>query len=198
MTTPPHKNSSKNKITIKNNSFWKHGEIHFILFLLLLALLIKLLFYKEFLLFFNCCNHFNMLRQIIIPLSFGAIGGYSYVIMSSLTSTYNTGIPHARKKFTFIGSIAGIAAVNLLNPSGSVSQVMILSLIAGLSGISYLKRNALVDSQHEDSILDKEKLHRPRPSLNSEQIEQQKESPINKELTKSQLLLKVLEEQKNK
>ena len=196
MSSTPPKDNATDAIKMKKDYFWKYGEFHFILFLLFFIIIVKLFFYEDLITFISCCGNFDVLRQLIIPLVFGAIGGYSYVIMSSLTSTYNKEVPHARKKFTFIGSIAGIAAVNLLNPSGSVSQVLILSLIAGLSGISYLKRNALVDSQHEDNILDKEKLK--RPSLNSEQNEQQNKSPINETLTKSQMMLKILEEQKNK
>lgn len=198
MTSPSQKEESKNKSLIKNYYLWKQGEIHFIVFLLFLIIVTKLFFFDEFLSFFNCCNHFNTLRQLIVPSVFGAIGGYSFVIMSSLNSTYNRNVPHVKKKFSFIGAVAGIAAVNLLNPSGSVSQVMILSLIAGLSGISYLKRNALVGSEHEESLL--ENLKADRRSLQNKEVDTSSSStPLKKDTSSPDIKMdRILKEIKEK
>lgn len=97
---------------------------------------------------------FNMKTQLSIPILFGGIGGYSYsIIESTLPRHIKNKHRHIRKTFSFAGSIAGVAAVNLLNPSANVSQSLVLSLIAGLSGISYLKRIALVDSKLEDDLM---------------------------------------------
>lgn len=101
---------------------------------------------------------FNFLQQLIVPGFTGAIGGLAVVVMASLNddkgllkfkSIYTVYI-----KFALLGIIAGIAAVNLLNPQGNISQVLVLGLIAGLSGVSYLKRTALVDDIHEKLALD--------------------------------------------
>ncbi|MEK4715941.1 hypothetical protein [Sporosarcina sp. FSL K6-5500] len=99
-------------------------------------------------------DDFNFLYQLFVPGVSGAVGGLILVIIMSMENEYQgTRIRWIKSKFAIIGVIAGIAAVNLLNPSGSFSQVMILSLLAGLSGISYLKRNALVEGFHEDNLL---------------------------------------------
>jgi uncharacterized membrane protein len=99
-------------------------------------------------------DDFNFLYQLFVPGISGGIGGLILVLIMSMEDDYQGNlIDWIKVKFAIIGTIAGIAAVNLLNPSGSFSQVMILSLLAGLSGISYLKRNALVEGLHEDSLL---------------------------------------------
>lgn len=98
---------------------------------------------------------FKLFEQLLIPIVSGGIGGLALVVMASLN--YN-GVLITKKiwniyaKFAFLGSIAGVAAVNLLNPNGDISQVMVLGLVAGLSGFSYLKRTALVDSIQEDLV----------------------------------------------
>lgn len=101
---------------------------------------------------------FRLLQQLIIPGFTGAIGGLALVIMASLNdddgflSVKNIYMVYI--KFALLGVIAGIAAVNLLNPQGDISQVLVLGLIAGLSGVSYLKRTALVDDIQEKLVFD--------------------------------------------
>lgn len=97
-------------------------------------------------------NGFNIMTQFFIPGFAGLVGGYSTVIMASLKDKYIQH-NHVFSKFMSIGFIAGIAAVNLLNPSGTVSQVMVLGLLAGLSGFSYLERSALVQTDTENKTL---------------------------------------------
>jgi len=60
---------------------------------------------------------------------------------------------------------------------------MILSLIAGLSGISYLKRNALVGSEHEESLLGN--LKADRRSLQNKEVDTSSSSLPLKEDTSS-------------
>lgn len=100
----------------------------------------------------NQKDGFNIMTQFFIPGFSGLVGGYSTVIMASLKDKYIQH-NHVFSKFMSIGFIAGIAAVNLLNPSGTVSQVMILGLLAGLSGFSYLERSALVQTDTENETL---------------------------------------------
>lgn len=100
----------------------------------------------------NQTDGFNIMTQFFIPGFSGLVGGYSTVIMASLKDKYIQH-NHVFSKFMSIGFIAGIAAVNLLNPSGTVSQVMILGLLAGLSGFSYLERSALVQTDTENETL---------------------------------------------
>lgn len=92
------------------------------------------------------------MRQLFIPGFSGVVGGYSTVVISSFKDKY---IQHNNvfSKFMSIGFIAGVVAVNLLNPSGTVSQVMVLGLLAGLSGFSYLERSALVQTDSEKEAL---------------------------------------------
>lgn len=99
---------------------------------------------------------FRLLQQLYIPALTGGIGGLSLMVMASLSNYGEFSLKDSYRiyiKLALLGGIAGIAAVNLLNPDGNISQVMVLGLIAGLSGFSYLKRNSLVDSIHEDSVL---------------------------------------------
>lgn len=99
---------------------------------------------------------FDVFNQLLIPGVSGLIGGLALVIIASLGDKYRVFtlriLASFYWKFGVIGAIAGIAAVNLLNPSGDISQVMILGLIAGLSGVTYLKRTALVDDVNEQLI----------------------------------------------
>lgn len=53
----------------------------------------------------------------------------------------------------FLGGVAGIGAVNILNSDGDTNEVIVLALVAGLSSISYLKGIALVDTKEEDEFL---------------------------------------------
>lgn len=53
----------------------------------------------------------------------------------------------------FLGGVAGIGAVNILNSDGNTNEVIVLALVAGLSSISYLKGIALVDTKEEDVFL---------------------------------------------
>lgn len=93
---------------------------------------------------------FKIFQQLLIPAFSGGIGGLAVVIMASL---HDDDIEWKKYfKFLFLGAIAGIAAVNLLNPEGTVSQVMVLGLVAGLSAYSYLKRTALVDNAEENKV----------------------------------------------
>lgn len=101
---------------------------------------------------------FRILEQLIIPGFTGAIGGLALVVMASLNDDEGflsvKNIYMVYIKFALLGVIAGIAAVNLLNPQGDISQVLVLGLIAGLSGVSYLKRTALVDDIQEKLVFD--------------------------------------------
>lgn len=101
---------------------------------------------------------FRFLQQLIIPGFTGAVGGLALVIMASLNDDEGflsvKNIYMVYIKFALLGVVAGIAAVNLLNPQGDISQVLVLGLIAGLSGVSYLKRTALVDDIQEKLAFD--------------------------------------------
>lgn len=183
MTTPPSDDKKiKNKEKPKKFQFMKYGEVKFILLFLLVFLVIRIFFKCEFNKFLTYFDGFNMMNQFLIPLFFGALGGYCYVIIDSVKDTYRQGIKHIKKKFSFIGAIAGVTAVNLLNPSGSLSQVMILALIAGLSGFSYLKRNALVDSHREDSIMNELKADRKDLTTEEVVVSPSKEESPNKKI----------------
>lgn len=54
--------------------------------------------------------------------------------------------------------ISWLVAVNLLNPSGTIGQVSVLGFIAGLSGVTYLKRNALVEAIEEKRMFGVEEI----------------------------------------
>ncbi|MEK6190575.1 MAG: hypothetical protein N2A99_06260 [Carnobacterium alterfunditum] len=101
--------------------------------------------------YFYVIDNFNIFTQLVVPGISGLLGGIALVIMATMKDGF-TKFLGFYWKFGFLGVLAGIAAVNLLNPDGDISQVMVLGLIAGLSGVSYLKRTALVDNIHEEII----------------------------------------------
>jgi hypothetical protein len=119
-------------------------------------------------------TQFRTLEQLILPLLAGGIGGLITILLRTIEQVLDYGrvkksqyIMQKRDgyfyrirlfpKFVFIGAIAGFAAVALLNPQGDKSQVSVLALLAGLSGISYLSRNALVDGKDEAEMFNKRK-----------------------------------------
>lgn len=119
-------------------------------------------------------TEFRLLEQLILPLLAGGIGGLITFLLKTIEQDLEYGKVSNEEyekqkksgyiyrfrlypKFIFIGAIAGFAAVALLNPQGDKSQVSVLALLAGLSGISYLSRNALVDGKDETNMFNKRK-----------------------------------------
>jgi len=101
---------------------------------------------------------FNVFKQLIIPCLGGFTGGFASFKIMQIDEEYKTDINLHWKKYYFLGALAGWLAVNLLNPSGTIAQVLVLSFIAGLSGLTYIKRNALVeDSEEKKLFLKKQK-----------------------------------------
>lgn len=121
-------------------------------------------------------DDFRLMQQLIIPFIAGSIGGFITVLLKCIkkeselddySRTYRkvnkdsfSSVPlRLYWKYSFVGGVAGFAAVALLNPQGTTSQVSVLALLAGLSGIQYLKQNALVTESERDTIsAEREKL----------------------------------------
>lgn len=105
-------------------------------------------------------------KQILLPFFIGMIGSLSTMLISFIKGKTELNF-HIFKdskhkyfewflliSFTmFLGGVAGVGAVNILNSDGKTTEVIVLSLVAGLSGISYLKGIALVDMTEENDIL---------------------------------------------
>lgn len=104
-------------------------------------------------------NDFGLLNQVIVPLFSGAIACWIRLVIAIMLDEEGDDdtAKHVLKKYSWvymlIGALAGIVAVNLLNPKGSFAQVLTISVLAGLSGITYLLRSSMVDSIFEDKIL---------------------------------------------
>ncbi|PFR25355.1 hypothetical protein COK19_15845 [Bacillus cereus] len=104
----------------------------------------------------------NWVYQIFLPLLGGGIGGLTQVIYLLFKLKGKRLGFWAAIGFIFLGSVAGFVAVNLLNPKGDFSQVMTLSILVGINGLTFLTRNSLVDGKLEseyqeakESALDK-------------------------------------------
>lgn len=125
---------------------------------------------KEIFIIHNICiynqvsffeNEFGWINQILIPAIFGALGCWIRLLVAMLTpeglSIKKELQKQALKSYSWIfllaGSLAGFAAVNLINPQGSFAQVSTLSLIAGLGGITFLLRSSLVEGVFEEGVL---------------------------------------------
>jgi hypothetical protein len=106
-------------------------------------------------------NDFPISNQIVLPLVFGALGCFVRLLIVTIVPSKKN-IKREKKKeillqyswiFILVGALAGFLVVNLINPKGTFSQVTTLSFIAGLSGITFLLRNSLVDGVIEENIL---------------------------------------------
>lgn len=104
-------------------------------------------------------ENFNIFIQLIFPFIAGTIGGWaSYAIMKRDGESFDPKkLEGSKSLHVWLGGLAGFLAVNLLNPSGNIGQVLVLGFVAGLSGVTYLKRNALVESLEEKRMFGKEK-----------------------------------------
>ncbi|WP_144517719.1 hypothetical protein [Bacillus sp. FDAARGOS_235] len=91
----------------------------------------------------------NWVYQVYFPLLGGGIGGLTQVIYLIFKLKRNNLGFWAAVGFIFLGSVAGFVAVNLLNPKGDFSQVMTLSILVGINGLTFLTRNSLVDGKLE-------------------------------------------------
>lgn len=105
-------------------------------------------------------NDYGFLNQIFIPLIGGALGCWIRFLIAFMSEQHdledsekNSTLKKYTWAFLLIGAIAGIVAVNLLNPKGSFAQVLTISVLAGLSGMTYLFRSSFVDSVIEDNIV---------------------------------------------
>lgn len=93
---------------------------------------------------------FNIFLQLIFPFISGLIGGYASYYIGKADREYDPQKLNGKSSlYIWLGGLAGWLAVNLLNPSGTIGQVSVLGFIAGLSGVTYLKRNALVEAIEE-------------------------------------------------
>lgn len=106
-------------------------------------------------------------RQLAMPFVIGFIGSSATSLIMLLKGHTNVKIKIFNGYFislnwvtaflisSFIGGIAGVGAVNILNSDGSATEVLVIALVAGLSGVSYLKGIALVNGTEEDGIFTK-------------------------------------------
>lgn len=95
-------------------------------------------------------QEFNVFNQLVFPFISGLIGGLASYYIGKADSAYDSRKLNGKGfLYIWLGGLAGWLAVNLLNPSGTISQVSVLGFIAGMSGVTYLKRNALVEASEE-------------------------------------------------
>ena len=101
----------------------------------------------------------DWLVNVVYPISGGMIGGIVTIFLSDMKNdkTNKEKVSWTnRLKYSFISGVAGFVAVNLLNKTGSATEVIPLAIIAGLSPISYLKTQALTESDDDTNILVKD------------------------------------------
>ncbi|WP_066385819.1 hypothetical protein [Neobacillus mesonae] len=106
-------------------------------------------------------NEYGWINQLFIPIICGALGCWVRLLVAMVTPE-GASIKKEKQKeilksyswiFLLVGAIAGFTAVNLINPQGSFGQVSTLSIIAGLSGVTFLLRSSLVEGVFEEKIL---------------------------------------------
>lgn len=102
-------------------------------------------------------EEFNVFKQLFLPFLSGVAGGYASTKIMELDYEYEELTSGEEYLYIFLGGLAGWLAVNLLNPSGTIAQVLVLGFVAGLSGVTYLKRNALVEGLEEKRMFGEEK-----------------------------------------
>lgn len=89
-----------------------------------------------------------------LPLLGGAIGGFVNVFWLDIKEKKESVLPmHAKWKYIFLGSISGFVAVCLLNPDGNFTAKAALSIIFGLSPMSFLKGQSFFNGGEEDDAL---------------------------------------------
>ncbi|MEX3746532.1 hypothetical protein [Lysinibacillus xylanilyticus] len=102
---------------------------------------------------------FNIFLQLIFPFASGLIGGLASYYIGKADREYDSKKLNGKGSlYIWLGGLAGWLAVNLLNPSGTIGQVSVLGFIAGLSGVTYLKRNALVEAIEEKRMFGVEEI----------------------------------------
>lgn len=92
--------------------------------------------------------------KYLLPLLGGAMGGLVTTLWSDLNRQKLT--KGKRSIFIFIGAIAGLVAVSLINPDGTLQQITALSILAGMHGMSFLLSHKLSGGEAEKEALDKE------------------------------------------
>lgn len=91
----------------------------------------------------------DIIGNVLLPIAGGVIGSTATIFWTEINS--NSTLPWSVKlKYIWLGAISGFVAVNLFNPGGSFSQITPLSVFAGLSPISFLKKQAMTDGRVED------------------------------------------------
>lgn len=120
-------------------------------------------FFKDSLLFlsmFDVLKEFNLITQLIIPFIFGgAVGALkqSYKEVKSNKSNESNNSKESKTKRVFskhsiAGALAGIVAVNMFNPKGTIDQVIVISVFAGTHGMAWLLANSFLSSKTADEI----------------------------------------------
>ncbi len=105
---------------------------------------------------------------ILIPLIGGALGGLCRILWNGLKDEFNFPL-HTYVVFVLIGSVAGLIAVHLLNPNGNFSQMITISTLAGLSGMSFLDSNSLARDNSEE-VLNKKRTYKKIVGLSHENV----------------------------
>lgn len=118
---------------------------------------------------------YSLLELLFPPFIFGALGGISSWIMyfhkfasdhlrlvHKLEDSKLKRIKMYERDFlfksffvySFIGGIAGVIAINTFNTSATGFPLFSISVIAGLSGMTFLKRSSLVDDMDTKKLMD--------------------------------------------
>ncbi|MGC7812028.1 hypothetical protein [Bacillus paranthracis] len=93
-------------------------------------------------------GEFNWATQFVFPLLFGGIVGF----LRYLYQDKNWNWQDALLKHVMAGAVAGIVAVNMFNPKGSLDQIIVISVFAGTHGMAWILANSFVSSKAASDI----------------------------------------------
>lgn len=100
-----------------------------------------------------------LLTNVLLPVILGGISGIAFVVKDNKALTKPGKEIHNGKTFYtlgfvgdfLVGAIAGLAAVNLIVPDGSIGQIISIAILGGFNGGAFLTKNALAN---DDKSLD--------------------------------------------
>lgn len=125
------------------------------LFILIIALIVVIVYFGMLSFTQHLPNEASLFigEAIILPLVGGVIGSLVTLYWEEIKRKKN--LPIGMKvRYLFIGGVSGFVSVSLLNPEGSFYAKAALSILFGLSPVSFLKGQSFFDGKVEDDAFE--------------------------------------------